>query len=70
MRSNNKLKTISTETPSKPSKSRLQLSSSLKRLPTSATEKLAKGYKYDKMLFHKTNFHLRPLGDNPELFTR
>jgi D-alanyl-D-alanine carboxypeptidase len=70
MRSSNKLKTISSESPSSNSKSKLQASFSLKRLNTIVTEKLAQGYKYDKMLFHKTIFHLRPLGDNPELFTR
>ena len=29
-----------------------------------------KGYRYDKSLFHKTNFHLRPNPDNPELFNK
>ena len=43
---------------------------SLSRLKTDLTDKLTKGYCYDKMLFHKTKFHLRPIGDNPELFTR
>lgn len=43
---------------------------SLKKLNTQVAEKLAQGYKYDKTLFHKTIFHLRPLDDNPELFTR
>lgn len=70
MRSNNKLKTIATESPNYKNKSRLQASFSLSRLNTNFSDKLAQGYKYDKMLFHKTIFHLRPLGDNPELFTR
>lgn len=70
MRSSNKLKTIASESPNRNSKSKLQASFSLKRLDTNVTEKLGQGYKYDKMLFHKTIFHLRPLGDNPELFTR
>ena len=40
------------------------------RLNTIVTEKMNKGYRYDKNLFHKTNFHLRPNPDNPELFNK
>ena len=67
MRSQSKIKTL----PNSLSKSNKKLQSpSLTRLNTILSDKLSKGYRYDKNLFHKTIFHLRPLADNPELFTR
>ena len=65
MGSTTKLKTLG-NSPS----SRKKQTHSLSRLHTVVNDKLTKGYRYDKMLFHKTIYHLRPLADNPELFTR
>ena len=68
--SSNKLNTLPTESssslfPQTNSKGKNKNSNNYSRLNTIVSEKMEKGFRYDKNLFHKTNFHLKPLNDNP-----
>ena len=59
------MKGLKTEAKERKSKGKIHNSSSMGRLNTVVAEKIAKGYKYDTSLFHKTIFHLKPLNENP-----